>query len=395
MVFQDDDELRFGRTIGGRVQTAPGRRFAILRCAKIKTLGNMGASLQHTFRERETPNADPARRIDNTVLVGGTDSAAVLDAWRARASKKIRANAVHGLEYFIGGSPEALKAMNRDQQDAYFRDALDWLKTRHGAENILSAVIHRDETTPHMTVMTIPLDGHGKLNARALVGSRQQLSAMQTDFAKVVGQAHGLQRGLEGSKASHERVQRVYAHISAPETSVSLPDRRRGAMLGLGGETDAEWRERASEAATEALAGVQHALRRERRDRAAETEALRQRLQGSPDQQQVNQRLEQQVARLKAETARLRDKLDEVSAEADAHHRDALKLNAAREVILNHAVAFVRAHGLDETDMLARMQVGLNEALAALEPTQQESIGTEHDAVQKTRQRDEGLDHGD
>lgn len=78
MVFQDDDELRFGRTIGGRVQTAPGRRFAILRCAKIKTLGNMGASLQHTFRERETPNADPARRIDNTVLVGGTDSAAVL-----------------------------------------------------------------------------------------------------------------------------------------------------------------------------------------------------------------------------------------------------------------------------------------------------------------------------
>ena len=395
MVFQDDDELRFGRTIGGRVQTAPSRRFAILRCAKIKTLGNMGASLQHTFRERETPNADPSRRIDNTVLVGGTDSSAVLDAWRTLAPAKIRANAVHGLEYFVGGSPEALKAMSRDQQDAYFRDALDWLKARHGAENILSAVIHRDETTPHMTVMTIPLDDHGQLNARALVGSRHQLSAMQTDFAKAVGQAHGLQRGLEGSKASHERVQRVYAHISAPEAAVSLPERRRGAMLGLGGETDAEWRERASEAATEALAGVQHALRRERRDRTAETDGLRQRLQGTPDQQQVNQRLEQQVARLKAETARLRDRLAEVSAEADAHYRDALKLNAAREVILNHAVAFVRAHGLDETDMLARMQAGLNEALAALEPTQQESIGTEHDAVQKTRQRDEGLDHGD
>lgn len=30
---------------------------------------------------------------------------------------------------------------------------------------------------------------------------------MQTDFAKSVGVAHGLQRGLEGSRAAHERVE--------------------------------------------------------------------------------------------------------------------------------------------------------------------------------------------
>lgn len=148
-----------------------------------------------------------------------------------------------------------------------------------------------------------------------------------------------------------------------------------------------------------ALTGVQHALRREHRDRAA-LKALCQRLQGSPDQQRaIKQRaikgLETQVGWLKAETARLQDRLAEVSAEADAHNRDALKLNVAREIILNHAVAFIRDHGLDETDMLARMQTGLNEALAELEPTQQEPIGKRHDAVQDTRPRDEGLDHGD
>jgi hypothetical protein len=32
-------------------------------------------------------------------------------------------------------------------------------------------------------MMTIPLDKHGKLNARAIVGSREKLSVMQTDFA--------------------------------------------------------------------------------------------------------------------------------------------------------------------------------------------------------------------
>ncbi len=52
--------------------------------------------------------------------------------------------------------------MTRDEQDAYFRRALEWIEDRHGKENVLSAVIHRDEATPHMTVMTIPLDDQGE-----------------------------------------------------------------------------------------------------------------------------------------------------------------------------------------------------------------------------------------
>ena len=39
-----------------RVRQQP--RFAILRCAKLKKPANLAASLQHTFRERETLNAD-------------------------------------------------------------------------------------------------------------------------------------------------------------------------------------------------------------------------------------------------------------------------------------------------------------------------------------------------
>lgn len=80
-----------------------GKSFGIMRTAKIKTLGNMGASLQHSFRERETPNADPDRTSDNTILVGGDNSKDVLAAWKDQAPEKIRKNAVHGLEYFIGG----------------------------------------------------------------------------------------------------------------------------------------------------------------------------------------------------------------------------------------------------------------------------------------------------
>lgn len=207
------DPFRRRRRGGGPVILDRGKSFAILRTAKIKTLGNMGASLQHTFRERDTPNADPRKRVDNTILTGRETAAEVLKAWHQRAPEKIRKNAVHGLEYFIGGSPEKMHAMSREQQYQYFADALAWLEKRHGKENILSAVIHRDETTPHMTVMTIPLDDKGKLNARRFVGSRKDLSELQTGFAAEVGASHGLERGQRRSTATHERVQRIYGYM--------------------------------------------------------------------------------------------------------------------------------------------------------------------------------------
>ncbi len=358
MRTRDDEEgIRADRRIGGRVLSGPGHRsFAILRCAKIKTMGNMAASLQHTFRERDTPNADPRRITDNTVLTGSDTSRAVLDAWKDRAPEKIRSNAVHGLEYFVGGSPEALKAMSRDEQDAYFRDALDWLKARHGAENVLSAVIHRDETTPHMTVMTIPLDERGKLNARAIVGSRDKLSAMQTDFAERVGKVHGLERGLQGSPARHERVQRAYAHITDPDAAVSLPERRRGAFLGLGSETDAEWQERASEAASDALRSVQAVRHRENRDHAVELFTLKQKISGTP-------KMQQEVSNLQHENRRLQRELKATETRAELIAHESRRLRAVQDGMVAGGRAFAREHGLDEKAFMARLQTAAQKAL--------------------------------
>jgi|GEM_PF-957544 len=355
---EDDDwRIRLDRSTGGRMpHLATPRSFAILRCAKIKTMGNMGASLQHTFRERDTPNADTRRTPENTVLVGGDTSRAVLEAWKDRAPEKIRSNAVHGLEYFVGGSPEALKAMSREEQDAYFTDALDWLKARHGAANVLSAVIHRDETTPHMTVMTIPLDARGKLNARAIVGSREKLSAMQTDFAERVGKAHGLERGLQGSPARHERVQRAYAHLTDPDAALSLPERRRGAILGLGGETEAEWRERASQAASDALRSVQAVRHRENRDHAVELFTLKQQITGTP-------KMQRELSNLAHENRRLQRELKATGTRAELIAQENRRLGAVHDGLVAGGRAFARENGLDEKAFMARLQSAAQKAL--------------------------------
>lgn len=254
-----------GGALGGgprRSESGSKPGFVILRTAKIKTLGSMGGSLQHTFRERETLNADDRRRGENQILVGPDSTDAVLQAWRDQAPEKVRKNAVLGIEYLVTASPEAMARMSRPEQDQYFARAVDWLKERHGSANVLSAVVHRDETTPHLTAMVIPKDGRGKLNAREFLGGRQKLREMQTEFTDRVGRAHGLERGIEGSKARHNRVKSYYAALSEPEKgAVRLPERRTGGILGRDRESDAEYRERASAAATAALRASQDRAR--------------------------------------------------------------------------------------------------------------------------------------
>jgi len=241
------------KTVGGN----PDQHYAILRVAKLKTKGSVAAALSHNLRERETLNADKERFHENTILKGADTVQGGLQAWDARAPEKVRINAVHGLEYFVGGSPDRINAMSRTEQDSYFSKALEWFEERHGAENIISAVIHRDETTPHMQIIVIPLDERNKLNARALVGGKDNLRQLQTNFAEQVGLEFGLQRGIERSNARHHTIKEYYARAQTPlKDDLTLPERRAASGLGSTSETDEEWRQRASEAAIDQIYSV-------------------------------------------------------------------------------------------------------------------------------------------
>ena len=41
------------------------KNYVILRHAKLKTMGNIASSLQHCFREIDTPNADKDLEMNN------------------------------------------------------------------------------------------------------------------------------------------------------------------------------------------------------------------------------------------------------------------------------------------------------------------------------------------
>ena len=191
--------------------------YAIIRAKKLKTMGAVSRSAQHTFRMQPTPNADPALTGRNRT-VGAKGSEQILAALVRTLPTKRRKDAVLAIEYLVTASPEAFKRHGGrldDMGDGYFADALKWLKTRHGAANVLSATIHLDESTPHMVVYVVPMTADRRLSCRDFLGGPEKLRAMQTSFHAEVGALRGLERGVEGSKAKHEPVSAFYSTMAA------------------------------------------------------------------------------------------------------------------------------------------------------------------------------------
>ncbi len=184
--------------------------YAILRTAKLKTMGNIGGSLAHSYRMIETPNADPNLTSKNYHTVATPE--AVKQAIQNRLPEKRRSDAVLCIEYLITASPE-WEGWETNKEVEFFKRSAQWLMDKHGEENIAGMSIHRDISTPHLVAYVIPIDQKGKLNCKDFLGGRAKLNKMQTDFAKTVADL-GLTRGKEGSKAKHTSIKEYYHDIN-------------------------------------------------------------------------------------------------------------------------------------------------------------------------------------
>ena len=184
--------------------------YAIMRTAKLKTGGNVGASLSHTYRERETQNADLEKTPQNEIIVKGDmeKMETMLDG------VKKRSDSVHCVEIFMGTSPEFFEGKSESQISEWKDKSMGWAKETFGEENILSAVMHRDEQTPHLSVHVVPIKD-GKLNAKSWLGGREKLSELQDSYSKSV-EGLGLDRGERGSPAKHEEVKKYYERVQEP-----------------------------------------------------------------------------------------------------------------------------------------------------------------------------------
>lgn len=191
--------------------------YAIARVAKIKSLGSLSGLSRHHMRTAPTPNANPKAPETVRVLVGSGNPYKDV---KALLPEKRRVNAVLAMEHLLTASPEYFRPDNpgaagtydQARMDAWAKSAIEFLKARYG-QNLASAVLHLDEATPHIQAMVVPLREDGKLDANTLFGPKALVS-LQDDYHAATSHL-GLQRGIEGSKAKHERIKTFYGRVNA------------------------------------------------------------------------------------------------------------------------------------------------------------------------------------
>ncbi len=188
--------------------------YAVMRFNKLKTMGQVSSRGAHNERTRDTPNADGARRHENERLAGTGDwQADVQD--RLDDAPTIRSNAVLALDFVFTASRDFFADGDPARVSAWRDRTMDWLRDRFGAENVVGAILHRDELTPHIQAMVVPIDERGKLAAKTFIGTPSKVSEMQTTYAAAVRDL-GLERGVKGSVAEHQTVREFYAKIERP-----------------------------------------------------------------------------------------------------------------------------------------------------------------------------------
>ncbi|EER3626876.1 plasmid recombination protein, partial [Escherichia coli] len=186
--------------------------FAIMRCKKLTGFGSVAGALKHCYRERETPNADAGRTPENARFVSETSDQA-MGRLREMLPEKRRRDAVLCVEYVMTASPEWWETADQKQQTEFFSRSVQWLTDKYGEGRIIAAVIHRDEETPHLSAFVAPLTQDGRLSAKEFIGGRAKMRDDQTTFAASVREL-GLERGIEGSRATHRTVQHYYESVN-------------------------------------------------------------------------------------------------------------------------------------------------------------------------------------
>jgi len=181
--------------------------YAILRVDKCK-LAAVGRLNRHHERSKDEYKSNPDIDLDesyrNYHLIEPKKSYRQMILERIdKVGAKRRKDSVVMQDCLITASPEWIKGKSLEEQQEYFRYALDFVTERFGQENMLSAVVHMDETTPHMHFTFVPITKDGKLSSKSIIGGPKGMVQMQDDFyAYIVRKYPEISRGLP-AKVTH------------------------------------------------------------------------------------------------------------------------------------------------------------------------------------------------
>ena len=124
-----------------------------------------------------------------------------------QAGCRTRKDSTRFVDTLVTASPEFFKGKSPKEIQAFFQRAADFLIGRVGRENIVSAVVHMDEKTPHLHLTFVPLTKDNRLCAKEIIGNRANLTKWQDDFhAYMVEKYPDLERGESASRTGRKHI---------------------------------------------------------------------------------------------------------------------------------------------------------------------------------------------
>ena len=189
----------------------------------------------HNRREREShsnPDIDYSRSAGNYDLhEAASDNYA--QAIQNRIDdllmvKAVRKDAVHMCGLIVSSDTSFFTRIGKDETRRFFEEAAAYLTDFVGKENVISAMVHTDEKTPHMHFLHVPVTPDGRLSANSIY-TRASLKKLQTDLP-IYLQSRGfdIQRGVEQKPGSAKK------HLDTREFK-----QQQEALAGLRSEADA------------------------------------------------------------------------------------------------------------------------------------------------------------
>ena len=209
------------------------------------TDSRMSAHIERTVHPK---NADRTRTHLNRELVQfpeGVRNRTQAIAHRIETAgirRKVSANQVKAIRILLTGSNRDMKQIEADGRlDDWCNDSLQWLRETYGEQNLVSAVLHMDEKTPHIHATVIPIvtgerrkagqeEQNGKKKYRKKnpqdvrlcaddVMARHRLKHYQDTYAQAMNK-YGLQRGVDGSLAKHISTMQYYKQLVEQQDSL-------------------------------------------------------------------------------------------------------------------------------------------------------------------------------
>ena len=213
-----------------------------------KTHGTDSGTSAHIERKVKPSNADEERTHLNRRLVDYPDGvhtrtqAIQHRLETAGITRKVGKNQVRAIRIMLSGSPDDMqRIVHEGRLDEWCTDNMKYLAATFGKENIVSADLHLDETSPHIHATLVPIvtterkrkkqEEHAAKRYRMKsatrprlcadeVMSRVKLKEYQDTYAEAMSK-YGLKRGIEGSEARHVDTQQFYREMFARKNEIA------------------------------------------------------------------------------------------------------------------------------------------------------------------------------